>query len=448
MCQGIPQLDNHAPIPLRWALPAPQCEGAGPSCGIAWDARTIATLMERDDRAGYSIFIAHAPADTGVAEDLTLLLAETGATVRYGADTSLTPEAQDELEQVALAADAYVALLSPASIASPRMRALTRKYHDVRQADPRRILLPVSLAPLTPGQLWSFLLDYERIEAAPRTINEMGERMAIAPEILALGVLQGLHLPIPARLRRFRGLPVEPPERLQRPSRPISAPLAGSLVPQLQPPARRPWRPSRTLTLGAVAAALVLAVVATLAYFGGAIPFPLDGSAPPRPTATSRTLSVTTSTPDATAVIAPTATGAATGTAASQPTATPAPSSTATLTPPPTATPSPPPPLTLSALHLTHLQGNQCAGSQTIANSGAQRMTWQWDSAQPSLPFSFVYGVNTTAQFGGLPADLFPGLAAGETDMLNVQMRCSGQSYIVTLRDGLGRTQQFTMISD
>jgi hypothetical protein len=75
-------------------------------------------------------------------------------------------------------------------------------------------------------------------------------------------------------------------------------------------------------------------------------------------------------------------------------------------------------------------------------------MTWQWDSTQPSLPFSFVYGVNTTAQFGGLPADLFPGLAVGGTDTLNVQMKCTGQSYTVSLRDGLGRAQQFTMISD
>ena len=75
-------------------------------------------------------------------------------------------------------------------------------------------------------------------------------------------------------------------------------------------------------------------------------------------------------------------------------------------------------------------------------------MTWQWESTQPSLPVSFVYGVNTTAQFGGLPADLFPGVAAGGTDTLNVQMKCSGQSYAVTLRDGLNRTQPFTMISD
>jgi TIR domain len=396
--------------------------------------------MDRDDRAGYSIFIAHAPADTGVAEELTPLLAETGATVLYGADTSPTPEAQDELEQAALAADAYVALLSPASIASPRMRALTRKYHDVRQADPRRILLPVSIAPLTPGQLWPFLLDYTRIEALPRTINEVGERMAIAPEILALGVMQGLYLPIPARLRRVMGTPVEQSERLRRPSRPISAPLTGSLVPQLHPPARRPWRPSRTLTLGAVAAALVVALVATLAYFGGATPFPLDGSAPPRPTATIRTLILTTSTPDASTLIAPTATGAATGTAAPQPTATPAPSSTATT--------SPPPPLTLSALHLSQDHANQCAGSQTISNSGGQQMTWQWDSIQPSAHPSFLYGVNTTAQFGGFPADLFPGVAAGGTDRLNVQMKCTGQTYTVTLRDGLSRTQQFTMVSD
>jgi hypothetical protein len=394
------------------------------------------------------IFIAHAPVDSGIAEDLTLLLAETGASVRYGADTSPTPEAQEELEQVALAADAYVALLSPASIASPRMRALTRKYHDMRQADPRRLLLPVVIAPLTPEQIWPFLLDYERIEAVPRTTNELGERTAITPEILALGVLQGLHLPIPARLRRVRGIPTEPPQRQQHLSRPNSATLTGSFVPQPYLPSRRPWRPSRTLMLSAATAALVLAVVATLAFFGGATPFHLDGSTPPRPTVTSSALSVTTATPDATTPTTPTATGAATGPAGPQPTGTAAPSATATLTPSPTATTAPLPPLTLGALHLTHVQGNQCAGSQRIANSGAEKMTWQWDSIQPSAHTSFLYGVNTTAQFGGFPSDVFPGLAPGGTDTLNVQMKCTGQSYTVTLHDGLGRPQQFTMISD
>jgi hypothetical protein len=89
-----------------------------------------------------------------------------------------------------------------------------------------------------------------------------------------------------------------------------------------------------------------------------------------------------------------------------------------------------------------------CAGAQTIANSGGQQMTWQWDSIQPSAHPSIFSWVNTTVQFGGLPADLFPGIAAGKTDILHVQMKCTGQSYTVTLRDGLGRTQQFTMISD
>ena len=45
------------------------------------------------DMASYSIFIAHAPADARLAEELTRLLAETGAIVVYGADTSPTPEA-------------------------------------------------------------------------------------------------------------------------------------------------------------------------------------------------------------------------------------------------------------------------------------------------------------------------------------------------------------------
>jgi serine/threonine protein kinase len=134
--------------------------------------------------------------------------------------------------------------------------------------------------------------------------------------------------------------------------------------------------------------------------------------------------------PTETQITQSTVTVSATGTAAPQPTARPA------------------PPLTLSALHLTHAQGNQCAGAQTIANRGGQQMSWQWASIQPSAHPSFLYGVNTTAQFDGLPADLFPGLAAGKTDILNVQMKCTGQSYTVTLRDGLGRTQQFTMISD
>ena len=48
--------------------------------------------------ADVSIFIAHAPADARVAKELAHLLAETGATVVYQADTSPTPAAQEELE--------------------------------------------------------------------------------------------------------------------------------------------------------------------------------------------------------------------------------------------------------------------------------------------------------------------------------------------------------------
>jgi serine/threonine-protein kinase len=120
---------------------------------------------------------------------------------------------------------------------------------------------------------------------------------------------------------------------------------------------------------------------------------------------------------------------------------------TGTTTPAPSATLSPPP-LSLGALRLKRGHGGECSGSQIIRNSGVQRITWQWSSVQPSAPQVLVYGVNTSPHSGGLPADLNPGVAPGGTDTLNMEMKCTGQSYAVTLRDGLGRAQQFTMTSD
>jgi hypothetical protein len=111
---------------------------------------------------------------------VTQLLAETGATVIYGADTSPTPAALDDLEQTALAADAYVALLSRASLASPRICAVTRKFHELRQSDPLRLLLPIVLEPFPPNQLWPFLRACPRIQALPRTVNAAGEPVAVA----------------------------------------------------------------------------------------------------------------------------------------------------------------------------------------------------------------------------------------------------------------------------
>jgi hypothetical protein len=98
-------------------------------------------------------------------------------------------------------------------------------------------------------------------------------------------------------------------------------------------------------------------------------------------------------------------------------------------------------------LRLTASGGSQCAGAQTLHNNGTQTITWQWVSVQPSVPLSFVYGVNAPAQFGGFPADLYPGVAPGATDTLTVRMDCTGQVYTITMRDGFGRTRQLTMTS-
>jgi hypothetical protein len=281
--------------------------------------------------AGYSIFIAHAPADTRLAAELTRLLAETGAIVVYGAESSPTPEALDDLERAALAADAYMALLSRASIASPRIRSVTRKYHEQRQTDPRRILLPVVLEPFPPEQQWPFLLDHPRIEAIPRTINEVSEQGTIKAEALALAVMLALQLPIPARLRGAPDIPNGQLEGHGRMPRPISAPIAGSLVPQLHPPPSGSRRSRQALVVGGVGAVLLALLVATVAFASGATPFHLAGSTRPSATATIRTLILATDMASPAATVAPTA----------APTATVTPKRTATPLPTPTATPIP-----------------------------------------------------------------------------------------------------------
>ena len=248
--------------------------------------------------AGYSIFIAHAPADAQVAEAVTQLLAETGATVLYGADTSPTPEALEDLEQTALAADAYVVLLSRASITSPRIRAVTRKYHEQRQTHPLRTLLPIVLEPFSPSQLWPFLRAYPRIEALPRTVNAAGEPVAVAPPILALGIMQALRLAVPPRMRRLTGIPVGQPARQWQPSATTPPAVAGGLVPQLQAPLAGPWRLSRGPSrLGGAVTALLALLVATAAFLAGATPFHLVGSVVPTATAKTLILAPGTDTP-------------------------------------------------------------------------------------------------------------------------------------------------------
>jgi serine/threonine protein kinase len=209
-------------------------------------------------------------------------------------------------------------------------------------------------------------------------------------------------------------------------------------------------RGGRWLSLGLLALTVLVVVGGGWIALAGALPGAkldspttrIGGSqpdatqiAPPTMTMSATVSGVTTATVTTGATPIPRSTASAT--------TSPAPSSTATPTTAPT--PSLPPPLTLSPLRLTVSGGGQCAGSQSAHNGGAQTITWQWLSAQPSLPGSFVFGVNAPAQFGGLPADLYPGVSPGGTDTLNVSMPCTGRVYTITMRDGFGRTRQLTM---
>jgi serine/threonine protein kinase len=159
---------------------------------------------------------------------------------------------------------------------------------------------------------------------------------------------------------------------------------------------------------------------------------------------------------DASRAVGPTAQSSQSGSQrAIIPAATASPTARATQTPAPRATTAPQhptaaatPPLAVTPLRLVKSHGHQCSGSQTITNNGPQTVAWQWAAISPAPHPSLVYGVNAPAQSDGLPANRSPGVAPGGADHLNVQMKCDGQTYTVTLRDSLGRTQRITVISD
>jgi serine/threonine protein kinase len=115
---------------------------------------------------------------------------------------------------------------------------------------------------------------------------------------------------------------------------------------------------------------------------------------------------------------------------------------------PPTSVPVVTPPLAVSSLHLTKAHGNHCSGTQTIVNHSARTLGWRWETPSLALHPSLVYGVNASAQMKGLPADQDPGIPPGGAETVKVQMNCTGQTYAVTVRDSLGRTQQVMVTAD
>lgn|GEM_PF-5775758 len=125
----------------------------------------------------------------------------------------------------------------------------------------------------------------------------------------------------------------------------------------------------------------------------------------------------------------------------------------------PSATPSKPPvqptsqpalsaPSLASSLVLTNSHGKQCIGAQTIVNCCTQTIGCRWETISLAPHSSFAYGVNAQRKRMGLPADQHPGVSLGEIETITAQIKCTGQRYMVTMVDSLGRAQQVTMTAE
>jgi serine/threonine-protein kinase len=129
-------------------------------------------------------------------------------------------------------------------------------------------------------------------------------------------------------------------------------------------------------------------------------------------------------------------------------TPTPSPVSTGARPSTPTSVTAVTPLLAISPVHLTKAHGNYCSGKQTIVNHSMHTLGWRWETTSLALHPSLVYEVNASAQIKGLPTDQDPGIPPGGAETVTVQMKCTGQTYTVTVRDSLGRAQQVRMTAD
>ncbi len=115
----------------------------------------------------------------------------------------------------------------------------------------------------------------------------------------------------------------------------------------------------------------------------------------------------------------------------------------------PTATPSPSPDSALTfdpeQLVLTpdQQQNHVCTGTQTITNTTAQTVGWNWQ--RPSIG-GMHFQVNDGPQMDW-PQDITPGIAPGDTDTLTVTADCKhqAQSFYVVVENTLGGEHTFVL---
>lgn len=98
----------------------------------------------------------------------------------------------------------FVVILSPAALTSQWVEDETRWAYGLQRKDPTRIILPITAATIAEDDIWLFLRDFKRIEAANFARIQQTRRQAICCALWRLPPLARRPTPSLRRQARMR----------------------------------------------------------------------------------------------------------------------------------------------------------------------------------------------------------------------------------------------------
>jgi tetratricopeptide (TPR) repeat protein len=129
------------------------------------------------------IFVSHSPQDDAFARELVSALREAGADVWSDEQHRESDQIDPDIARELRARLVFVAVLSPAALASRSVEEECKRAYSLWCHDPIRIILPV-LA--DKDALWPFLQEFKRVEASGLQPYPLAE--AVRQTLLALAL--------------------------------------------------------------------------------------------------------------------------------------------------------------------------------------------------------------------------------------------------------------------
>ena len=125
------------------------------------------------------VFVSHSHQDNAFCHTIVAALRDVGADVWYDEHNLGVGRLGPTIERDLRDRPVFVVILSPAALRSQWVEDETRWACGLQRQDFKRLIQPIIAAPISEDDIWLFLQDFKRIEAAgykPYPVDETANR--------------------------------------------------------------------------------------------------------------------------------------------------------------------------------------------------------------------------------------------------------------------------------